>query len=109
MTLWFSRELADDEGVVFVAYAPPCPRLVLGRRDPRNGELCVSRILRKPPGMPWPDPNDPKAPPCEHITEPEAKRLFDEIERWMAKGAPGGDWLNRNRDAVGCGMGTGQA
>jgi hypothetical protein len=49
MTLRFSSELAADEGRVFLAYAPPRPLLVLGRRDPRNGELCVSRFYWKPP------------------------------------------------------------
>ena len=31
MTLRFSRELADDEGRVFVAYAPPRTLMVMGR------------------------------------------------------------------------------
>ena len=76
MTLPFSSELAPDEGRVFVAYAPPYPVLVMGRRDPRNSELCVSQFYWKPPEAPWPDPNDPSGPRYEHITGPEAEHLL---------------------------------
>jgi hypothetical protein len=84
MTLRFSSELADDEGVVFVAYAPPRPLLVMGRRDPRNGDLCVSAFSWKPPEVPWPDPKDPNVP-FECVTGPEAERLLDAVERWNAE------------------------
>ena len=93
MTLRFSRELADDEGRVFVAYAPPRPLLVLGRRDPRTGELCVGQVLTprpNAPDSPWPDPDDPNLPRMEHVTGPEAESLLDAVEYWMAEGAPGG-------------------
>jgi hypothetical protein len=96
MTLRFSRELADDEGRVFVAYAPPRPLLVLGRRDPRTGELCVGQVLTprpNAPDSPWPDPDDPNLPRMEHVTGPEAESLLDAVEHWMAEGAPGGRWI----------------
>ena len=80
VTLRSSRELADNEGRVFVAYAPPRTRMVMGRRDPRNGDLCVSRYAWKPPEVPWPGPDAP----CERITGPEAERLLDAVERWIA-------------------------
>ena len=80
MTLRFSSELADDEGRVFLAYAPPRKLMVMGRRDPRNGDLCVSRYIRKLPEVPWPGPDAP----CERITGPEAERLLDAVERWIA-------------------------
>jgi len=99
VTLRFTRELADDEGRVFVAYAPPRSLVVLGRRDPRNGELCVSRFFRKPPEAPWPDEGPASPVPIEHVTGEEAQRLLGEIERWMAEGAPGADWINRNEGA----------
>jgi len=37
----FSSELADDEGTVFLAYAPPRPLLVIGRRDRRGAEAIL--------------------------------------------------------------------
>jgi hypothetical protein len=80
MTLRSSSELADDEGRVFVAYAPPRTLMVMGRRDPRNGDLCVSRYTWKLPEVPWPGPDAP----FERITGPEAERLLDAIERWIA-------------------------
>ena len=83
MTLRFSRELADDEGRVFVAYAPPRTLMVMGRRDPRNGDLCVSRYTWKPPEMPWEHVESPNAP-YEHITGLEAERLLDAVERSIA-------------------------
>jgi hypothetical protein len=86
MTLRFSRELADDEGRVFVAYAPPRTLMVMGRRDPRNGDLCVSRYTWKPPEMPWEHVENPDAP-FERITGPEAERLLDAVEHWIAEGA----------------------
>jgi hypothetical protein len=45
MTLRSSSELADDEGRVFLAYAPPRTLMVMGRRDPRNGAMCVEIYL----------------------------------------------------------------
>jgi hypothetical protein len=42
------NELADDEGEVFVAMTPGIPILVIGRRDPRTGELCVGRVYPRP-------------------------------------------------------------
>jgi hypothetical protein len=101
VTLRFSRELADDEGRVFLAYAPPRSLVVLGRRDPRNGELCVSKFFRKPPEAPWPDPNDTNAPAFEHVTGPEAEHLLDAIARWMDDGAPGANWINRSDERAG--------
>jgi len=80
VTLRSSRELADNEGRVFVAYAPPRTLMVMGRRDPRNGDLCVSRYAWKPPEVPWPGPDAP----FERITGPEAERLLDAVERWIA-------------------------
>jgi hypothetical protein len=80
MTLRSSSELADDEGRVFLAYAPPRTLMVMGRRDPRNGDLCVSRYTWKLPEVPWPGPDAP----CERITGPEAERLLDAVERWIA-------------------------
>jgi hypothetical protein len=74
MTLRSSSELADDEGRVFVAYASPRTLMVMGRRDPRNGDLCVSRYAWKLPEVPW----------LERITGPEAERLLDAVERWIA-------------------------
>ena len=85
MTLRFSRELADDEGRVFVAYAPPRTLMVMGRRDPRNGDLCVSGYTWKPPEMPWEHVENPDAP-FERITGPEAERLLDAVEHWIAEG-----------------------
>jgi hypothetical protein len=83
MTLRSSRELADNEGQVFVAYAPPRTLMVMGRRDPRNGDLCVSRYTWKPPEVPWPGPDAP----FERITGPEAERLLDAVERSIAEGS----------------------
>ena len=83
VTLRSSRELADNEGRVFVAYAPPRTLMVMGRRDPRNGDLCVSRYAWKPPEVPWPGPDAP----FERITGPEAERLLDAVERWIAEGS----------------------
>jgi hypothetical protein len=80
MTLRSSSELADDEGRVFLAYAPPRTLMVMGRRDPRNGDLCVSRYAWKLPEVPWPGPDAP----CERITGPEAERLLDAVEHWIA-------------------------
>lgn len=80
----FSSELADDEGRVFVAYAPPNPLLVMGRRDPRTGELCVGRWARKPADVPYPDPEDPRISLFEHVTGPEAERLLGEVARALA-------------------------
>jgi hypothetical protein len=37
-----SDTLADDEGVMFATNVPGSPIQVMGRRDPRTGELCVS-------------------------------------------------------------------
>jgi len=54
--------------------------MVMGRRDPRNGDLCVSRYTWKPPEVPWPGPDAP----FERITGPEAERLLDAVERWIA-------------------------
>jgi hypothetical protein len=65
-----SSELADDEGRVSLAYASPRTLMVMGRRDPRNGDLCVSRYTWKPPEVPWPGPDAP----FERITGPEAER-----------------------------------
>ena len=73
-----SSELADDEGEVFVAYAPPRTLMVMGRRDPRNGDLCVSRYAWNLSEVPWPGPDAP----FERITGPEAERLLDAVERW---------------------------
>ena len=84
MTLRFSRELADDEGRVFVAYAPPRTLMVMGRRDPRNGDLCVSSYTWKPPEMPWERVESPDAP-YEHITGPGAERLLDAVEHCIAE------------------------
>jgi hypothetical protein len=39
-----SSELPDDEGKVFIAYVPGAPFVIMGRRDPVTGELCVGRI-----------------------------------------------------------------
>ena len=83
VTLRSSSELADDEGRVFVAYAPPRTLMVMGRRDPRNGDLCVSRYAWKPPEVPWPGPDAP----FERITGPEAERLLDAVERLIAEGS----------------------
>jgi len=83
VTLRSSRELADNEGRVFVAYAPPRTLMVMGRRDPRNGDLCVSRYAWKPPEVPWPGPDAP----FERITGPEAERLLDAVERLIAEGS----------------------
>ena len=83
MTLRSSSELADDEGRVFLAYAPPRTLMVMGRRDPRNGDLCVSRYTWKPPEMHWEHVESPDAP-FERITGPEAERLLDAVERWIA-------------------------
>src|SRR5262249_33119420 len=38
----YSSELRDDEGRVFVTDVPGSPFQIMGRRDPRTGELCVS-------------------------------------------------------------------
>ena len=83
VTLRSSRELADNEGRVFVAYAPPRTLMVMGRRDPRNGDLCGSRYAWKPPEVPWPGPDAP----FERITGPEAERLLDAVERLIAEGS----------------------
>ena len=85
MTLRSSSELADNEGRVFVAYAPPRTLMVMGRRDPRNGDLCVSSYTRKPPEMPWEHVASPDAP-YEHVTGPEAERLLDAVEHWITEG-----------------------
>jgi len=78
-----SYELDDDEGRVFVAYAPPRTLMVMGRRDPRNGDLCVSRYTWKPPEIPWEHVESPDAP-FERIIGPEAERLLDAVERLIA-------------------------
>ncbi len=39
-----SNTLADDEGTVFVTCVPNSPIQVMGRRDPRTGELCVGEV-----------------------------------------------------------------
>src|SRR5262245_19310390 len=80
-----SSELADDEGRVFVAYAPPRTLMVMGRRDPRNGDLCVSSYTWKPPEMPWEHIASPGAP-YEHMTGPEAECLLDAVEHCIAEG-----------------------
>jgi hypothetical protein len=82
MTLRSSSELADDEGRVFVAYAPPRTLMVMGCRDPRNDDLCVSRYAWKPPEVPSPGADAP----FERITGPQAERLLDAVERWVAEG-----------------------
>jgi hypothetical protein len=85
MTPRSSSELADDEGRVFVAYAPPRTLMVMGRRDPRNGDLCVSSYTWKPPEMPWEHVASPDAP-YEHVTGPEAECLLDAVEHCIAEG-----------------------
>jgi hypothetical protein len=56
--------------------------MVMGCRDPRNDALCVSRYAWKPPEVPSPGADAP----FERITGPQAERLLDAVERWVAEG-----------------------
>jgi hypothetical protein len=79
MTMRSSSELPDDVGTVFVTAVPGSKFQVLGRRDPRNGELCAGSLMMAPLGasdlMP---PELPTPFPPEFVTGPEAERLVAE-------------------------------
>jgi hypothetical protein len=85
MKLRFSSELHPDEGFVFVTSVPGSPFQILGRRDPKNGELCVGSLFYG--GMPSDDL------PCEIVTGQEAQQLLNAVvdeavasHRWHGRG-----------------------
>jgi hypothetical protein len=80
-----SRDLPDDVGTVFVTAVPNAPIQLMGRRDPKTGELCMgSAIIRPPKDAPWP-PAD--LPPCELVTGPEAEQLILSVHRGLTEDA----------------------
>jgi hypothetical protein len=79
-----SSELADDEGTVFVAHVPDVPRLIIGRRDPATGELCVGGVSKGDltaaeieEGL-----NNARQHGVEVVTGPEAEQLRAVLGHW---------------------------
>ncbi len=72
-----SNTLADDEGKVFMTCVPSSPIQVIGRRDPRTGELCVGKVFAS---------NDCKLPTADDATEVGFERVTgEEAERLVAQ------------------------
>jgi len=77
----YSSELRDDEGRVFVTDVPGSPFQIMGRRDPRTGELCVSRwacVAYEEHRAALDNLECP--PPFEVVTGPEANDLINAFE-----------------------------
>jgi hypothetical protein len=82
----FSKELAEDEGAVFAASMPGAPLGIGGRRDPRNGELCVGSIIH---GVDIASLlSAPKMGFVEHVTGPEAERLIGTVMEKLSRIPP---------------------
>jgi hypothetical protein len=72
-----SNTLADDEGVVFATNVPGSPIQVMGRRDPRTGELCVSKVYMTSPE--FEAAFHGARPKFEAVTGAEAERLVAQV------------------------------
>ena len=109
MKIRCSDTLADDEGVVFATNVPGSPIQVMGRRDPRTGELCVSKVYMTSPE--FEAAFHGARPKFEAVTGAEAERVVAQVytditlgrtASWETKGDgcmgtcwPGGGALRR--------------
>jgi hypothetical protein len=88
-----SSELADDEGAVFVAHVPDAPLLIIGRRDPATGELCVGRVCNKNESHLTAaeleerlNKDNARKHGIEVVTGPEAEQLIARVQRRLSAG-----------------------
>ena len=78
MSIRLSDDLPEGEGTAFVTAVPGAKFHVLGRRDPKTGELCAGTFCRR--STPLPE----LAPPfLEYVTGPEAEHFLPEVAKLL--------------------------
>jgi hypothetical protein len=80
-----SNELDDDEGRVFVTDVPGASIIVMGRRDPATGDLCVSGTCPVNEETKKGFANLPSG--VEIVSGPEAKQLVAAVSKLKSKDA----------------------